>query len=219
MKFRWIVYVLTIGFILSCSNMKGSKNGHIILNENMLEAYQNFDKTLSLKRSPLLFDGGKSADNCNSYYDIFLKYNITETIHNQMVNSEYLICDALKIISESPGVSESINVSSMGNRLLSSLDLRTFPNSLNRIADENSHTLKSLFPHNVKANGAVAILDTEDWVITLEVVAVVYVNNNSTSDWVVQFSDESKSGNYRNYSSFVIHDSGKAEVLLAMPYP
>jgi len=47
----------------------------------------------------------------------------------------------------------------------------------------------------------------------------VYVNNNSTSDWVVQFSDESKSGNYRNYSSFVIHDSGKAEVLLAMPYP
>ncbi len=220
MKYRVTVSAFFIGLILSsCSNIKSHNNGPVILKESILEAYKNFDKTLILERSQLLFGEGKLANNCNSYFDIFEKYKISETIHNQMVKSEYLICDALKIISKSPKTSENINVSSIGNRLLSSLDLRTFPNSLNRVADEKSYTLKSLFPQNVEANDAVAILDIEDWTITLEVVAVARINDNVPGDWIVQFSDESKAGNYRSYATLVIYDPEKNNTLHAMPYP
>ncbi|HEX23223.1 MAG TPA: hypothetical protein ENH21_07315 [Chromatiales bacterium] len=221
MKYRGVVYVLVLGFMFSCANEKISNDndGGAILKESILAAYRDFGESFSMKRSPLLFVGGAVADSCESYFDTMLKYKISETIHNMQVKSEYLVCDALKIISESPDVSVNINTSSMGLDLLSKLDLRTFPNSLSRLVGENSYTLKSLFPENVEANGPVAIVDTDDWIITLEVVAVVQVNNNSIFDWVVQFSDESKSGNYRSYETLIIYDPERADILQAKLYP
>ncbi len=219
MKYRCIVYVLVLGFIFSCSNEKVPNDERAILKESILDAYKNFDESFSMKRSPLLFVGGGAADNCESYFDMALKYKISETIRNMQVKSEYLICDALKIISDSPNVPVSISTSSIGLKLLSGLDLRTFPNSLSRLVDESSYTLKSLFSKDAKANGSVAVVDTEDWVITLDVVAVVQVNSNSIFDWVVQFSDESKSGNYRSYETLIIYDPEGSDVLHAKLYP
>ncbi len=219
MKYRRIIYVLLLGFMFSCANEKTSNDERSILKESILDAYKNFDESFGMKRSPLLFVGGGVADNCESYFDMALKYKIPETIHNMQVKSEYLICDAIKIISESPNLPASISTSSIGLKLLSGLDLRTFPNSLSRLVGESSYTLESLFPKDAKANGSVAIVDTEDWIITLDVVAVVQVNSNSIFDWVVQFSDESKSGNYRSYETLIIYDPGSSDVLQAEPYP
>lgn len=219
MKYRRIIYVLVLGFMFSCANEKTSNNERLILKKSILDAYKNFDESFSMKRSPLLFVGGGAADNCKSYFDMALKYKISETVENMQVKSEYLICDALKIISDSPNVSATIRTSSIGLKVLSGLDLRTFPNSLSRLVDESTYTLKSLFPKDAKANGSIAIVDTEDWIITLDVVAVVQVNNNSIFDWVVQFSDESKSGNYRNYETLIIYDPERYDVLQAKLYP
>ncbi len=219
MKYRSMVYVLVLGFMFSCTNEKVSNDESAILKESILDAYRNFDESFSVERSSLFFVGGEAADSCESYFDMILKYKISETIHNMQVKSEYLACDALRIISESPGVPININASSMGLNLLSRLDLRTFPNSLSRLVDENSYTLKSLFSEHAEANGSVVIVDTDDWIIMLEVVAVVQINNNSVFDWVVQFSDESKSGNYRSYETLIIYDPEGSDVLQAKLYP
>ena len=219
MKYRSVAYVLALGFMFSCANEKIPNDGGSILAESILDAYRDFDESFSMKRSPLLFVGGEVADSCESYFDRMLKYTISEAIGNMQVKSEYLLCDALKIIWESPDVPTNVSTSSVGLRLLSSLDLRTFPNSLSRLVDENSYTLKSLFPKNIQSNGPVAIVDTDDWIITLEVVAVVQVNNNSVFDWIVQFSDESKSGNYRSYETLIIYDPERADILQAKLYP
>ncbi len=146
MKCRSVAYVLALGFMFSCANEKISNDGGSILAESILDAYRDFDESFSMKRSPLLFVGGGAADNCESYFDMALKYKISETIHNMQVKSEYLICDALKVISDSPNVPASIRTSSIGLKLLSGLDLRAFPNSLSRLVDESSYTLESLFP-------------------------------------------------------------------------
>ena len=47
----------------------------------------------------------------------------------------------------------------------------------------------------------------------MKVVAVANINDNLLQDWVVFLSDESKIGNYRNYSTLIIYDPEHTEVL------
>jgi len=54
-----------------------------------------------------LFEEGYLVDNCKTYFELTSEYDIDEEIHNQMVKIEYLICDAIKILSGSWGVAEN----------------------------------------------------------------------------------------------------------------
>ncbi|HBN22655.1 MAG TPA: hypothetical protein DD412_05400 [Holosporales bacterium] len=218
MKTIHIVCILCL-VLVSCTNMK-LQDAPYIPNEELAESYENFNDSFKKTRSSLSYIGGHIATDCQTYFDLTSMYEIDETIHNQSVKSEYLICDALNILSSSTGVPrENVNISSMGEALLIKLDLRSFSSSLYRASDENSHTLKSLYPQNTSSVGNIAELNAEDWTFTLEVVAVAKINDNSSPDWVIWVLDESKSGNYRGYSTLIIYDPERHESFKAIAYP
>ncbi len=207
-------YILT-----GCSNTNIQDLSYI-LNDSLLSSYQEIDDSLKYKRGQLLFNGEREANDCNSYYEMASKYRLEESIHNQLVKSEYLICDALKILSSSLGIStENIKILGMGGELLSRLDLRSFPSSLNRASNETSHTLKSLYPSKVSHTDNIAELQTEDWGFTMEVVALARINSNPYPDWIIWVSDESKSGNYRGYSTIILYDPEEQETFRATTFP
>lgn len=76
-----------------------------------------------------------------------------------------------------------------------------------------------LFPDNASANGYTATFDSDDWVITLHVVAVVDANGNADNDWVLHLADESKTGTYKNYQTLLIYDPLRSQVFKAHTYP
>ena len=62
----------------------GQKNKEVplILNAKLYHSYTNLNKTLALKRTPLLFSGGREADNCRIYDKLTLEKNIDESLYN-----------------------------------------------------------------------------------------------------------------------------------------
>jgi len=175
------------------------------LNQELLEAYRNFDDAYERRRSPILFEEGHLADNCKTYFELTSEYDIDEEIHNQMVKSEYLICDVIKILSGSSGVAENeVETSGLGTKLAEKLDLRTFASSLFRSSDEESYTIERLSLEYIFPRATSVTLETEDWTFTLEVVAIARINNNATPDWILWVLDESKSANYRGFSTLIL---------------
>lgn len=219
MKSIRLTLILILVILVSCTN-KNIHDSHFIPNKELSEAYKDFTNNFKKKRNTLLFIGGGIATNCQTYQDMATKYEIDETINNQITKSEYLICDALKILSTSSKISgENIGILNRGEELLSKLDLRSFPSSLNRASDENAYTLKSLYPQQAKYVGNVAELNIEDWSFILEVVAVTRINDNATLDWIVWVVDESKQGNYRGYSTLIVYDPENQDNFKAIKYP
>ncbi|GLQ30195.1 hypothetical protein [Litoribrevibacter albus] len=197
--------LLIVGFLLGCQNQVSGLEQNI-LDEQLLAAYSEFNESTQRSRSALLFDNDQQANTCESYWTLVKTHDLLETIENQLIKSEYLICDGLFILSEVELFPEVVDRTEIGAVLRSKLDLRSFPSSLKRLATEDSFTLASLFPEDTKFSGTNVVYDAEDWVYTLRVVAVLNINDNSDQDWLVQLSDEAKVGNYRSYSSFILYD-------------
>lgn len=219
MKLKSSLFYLCLCILAGCSNAN-VQNSPYLLNDQLSLSYQKTDDSLKYKRTKLLFSGNYEANDCNSYYDLASKYNLEESIHNQLVKSEYLICDALKILSESKGISDEKALRlDLGRELLSKLDIRSFPSSLSRAGSELSYTLKSLYPSQVSYIDNVAVFETQYWTFTMEVVALVRINDNSKTDWIVWVFDESKSGNYRGYSTIILYDPDEKEVFRAATSP
>jgi len=207
-------------FILAGCSSSNSQETQYILNDTLELSYKDIENSLNKNRSKLLFNNGKVVSNCNSYFLLNSKNDVDESIHNQQVKSEYLICDALDILSNSSWKgNEKINSLNLGEKLQSKLDLRTFPSSLNRSSSKETHTLKSMFPEQTKFSDSLVELQTEDWEFTIEVVALARINDNSFPDWILWVLDESKSGNYRSYSTLVIYDPENQKELKGIAYP
>jgi len=216
------IYILTLASLVllaSCSNTKLSKIGYA-LNQDLLVSYKNYDESLSRERSEIVFNDGHTAKNCTTYLNLVSQYDLNESIYNQSIKSEYLICDALKILSEvSVASDKNAHDLDLGEKLSTKLDLRSFPSSLFRVSDEKKHSLKSLYPEDVTYKGSIAILETEDWVFRLEVAGVAPINDNDVPDWIVWVTDEAKLGNYRSYTTYIIYDPSDQENYIATSYP
>ena len=208
--------ILFVFLLTSCA----SSNDHLkknIIDKSLLNAYIDYNKSIKKGRSVLLFEDEYSASNCSTYFELSGKKNILETINNQVVKSEYLVCDALKIISSSKIYSGNTDTTQVGIDLLTKLDFRSFPNSLARMAEDNSFTLHDILPDQSLSKSASVLYESDDWFFSLRVVAIVNINNNPWQDWIVFLSDESKSGNYRNYATLIIYDPENNETLKAEP--
>jgi len=218
MKYVVLYSFISIFYLTGCENIS-SNNNHNILNESLKSSYKDLENSLNKARSNLLFNNDEIANNCNSYSLFNSKYELDESNYNQQVKSEYLICDALEIlISSSSGPDNKATDLTYGEVLTSKLDVRTFPSSLIRVGTEEAYTLNSIFPEQIKASNNMVEVETQDWAFTLEVVASVNINDNSLSDLIVWVLDESKSGNYRGYSTLIIYDYKEQNQLKATAY-
>ena len=217
MKRRVAAIFLSAFFFVSCQSSVFRGGGGII-DPALLKAYRAIDESMNQKRSALMFEGGGSVVDCEAYLTVSVEKEIVESVSNQAVKSEYLVCDALRLLSQAKRFTGGFDASRMGVDLRNALDVRTFPNSLVRMADERSYTLAQLFPEQSYATGVAVVYDADDWFLGLKVVAVADINRNSILDWIVQLTDESTEGNYRNYATLVIYDPKAGEVLKAALY-
>lgn len=190
-----------------------------ILDETLRLSYLQQGKSKGELKSLLLFDNDKSANDCNSYLKLIKDHNPVESIDNQLVKSEYLLCDSLSALSQFEIYPEAVQLEIIGEKLLHNLDLRSFPNSFRRLTSNTSFTLNDLYPDLSSADSNTAVFESSDWVLTLTVAAVVNANDNTYQDWILQVADESKTGNYRNYATFIIYDIKSGSTLKAVSYP
>lgn len=219
MRRSHLVCVLCPLVVLACAGPAAS-SGPAIFDKDLAEAYAHVDQSFDENRSPLAFEGGGLATNCRSYLDKATKFRVDEAIDNQLIKSEYLVCDALKLLAGSSPAQDGKPARDTGGRaLLEKLDLRTFPSSQSILSDDKSHTLAALYPNRASASGNAVKLDTDDWSLTLEIVAVARLDDNDLDDWIVWLTDESKTGNYRNYQTLVIYDPAGRNKLGAVAYP
>lgn len=214
MKIYIIIYI-SITFLFTSCTSPDEYFKQSIIDKDLRAAYINHDNSIKQERSSLLFVGDSSATNCDSYLELFARNYLLETVDNQMVKSEYLVCDALKILASSEIYAGNIDAAKIGSDLLNKLDIRSFPSSLARTAENSSFTLNNIFPNQSFSKLSSAIYESDDWFFSVKVVAVSNINDNLLQDWILFLSDESKVGNYRGYSTLIIYDPEHSEVLKA----
>lgn len=216
MRLFGMILLGSLTVLASCQANAGRVN--YILNQKLANSHQQYEETMKADRSAISFSMNQTAQNCSTYLALVESNKLDESVHNQLAKSEYLVCDVLGILSAKRVKYEAYGTL-FGKSLAQKLDLRSFPSSLYRVCDENKHTLRALFPDEIKTSDNRLDFETDDWNFTLEVVGVAHVNDNDQPDWIVWVADESKFSNYRSYSTIVIFDPKNKNKYLANPYP
>ena len=185
-------------------------------NSEVIKALQQRQETLKQKRTALQFHSGSSAQTCEEYLRLSATETLKEDVANQLVKSEYLVCDVLALVGEQKLISGHPD-SDLGRMLAERVDLRSFPSSLHQMLDEKRFSLKQFDAKAVKTEATAARYETKDWHYRLELVATLDANNNGKADWVLWLADEAKDGNYRQYQTLVIYDVSVTGLLSAVP--
>ncbi len=188
-----------------------------LFNESLIADYQDLNRSLKKRRIEISFTSGESVNNCADYLAEIKKSNIFDGINNTIHHGEYLTCEALDLL-KSHNITTSKQKASYGERLSSTLDLRSFPSSMNQEAQVYGKVLKSLDPENLKISNYTLIRETDDWIYSIEVIAASDLNNDGTNDLILWLHDQSKNGNYHAYTTLVVPLYNNEEPLLAIPY-
>lgn len=175
-------------------------------------ALQDIKTALYTPKTPLTFDNGAAASNCAEYSNLLTNHAPEESVRNAEIRAEYLVCDAIRLISnESFLVTRHTLPATAARALLERLDLRSFPSSLHNRATDQSHTLKTLFMSGtVKTTRDSVAIETDEQFFSLQIAAVISrpASNGSTknrqSEWIVWVGDEMKSGNYKSYRTLIV---------------
>lgn len=215
-----VLLALTLSLSLfSCDSGKKDSFTTKVYNSNVASSLINSDKELSATRTELGFTSGRKVNHCADYIKEIANSKINEGVNNQLIKSEYLICDVLMLLVDKSYSIVKANNGSV-DLLAAKLDLRSFPSSLGPRLDDKSYTLKSVSGNKLIINEGHVIYNTEEWQYRIELIAVSDINNNKKDDWVLWFSDESKEGNYRGYQTLVIYDIySEEQVFSAKTYP
>lgn len=204
-------------FLMACQSQNESAVIGAVYNEEVMNALRKPQESYNKKRTPIIFDAGTTAQTCGEYLHLIAGEVIKEDVNNQMVKSEYLLCDMLAIVGDKKPDAGRQGVT-FGQTLAMRLDLRSFPSSLSQMLDEQKHSLNQLDEKAVKAESTAVIYETADWHYRLELVATLDVNNNGKADWVLWLADEAKSGNYRQYQTLIAYDVRVTDLISAVPY-
>lgn len=202
-----LLFLFGMAFLIGGCQLLGSgKKQATIYSAELYSAYSAVPQSLSIGRSDLIFKSGEVATDCNSYYQLSLAGRVDESVSNQQVRGEYLVCDALKILENTTlSAVDSVDVT-FGQALRSGLDLRSFPSSVRQLAEETKYSFEELFPAESDVLAETVRLSLEDWNLSVSVVATLDLNASGNADWVIWVVDESLDGNYRSYGTYVIYD-------------
>lgn len=216
MKKAFFCFILLIN-ILSCQSNQATDT-HNLLDPELALAFSSLKDTMGDAKRSLAFDNGKHANNCDSYLQLIKASQVSETVNNQITKGEYLICDEISALIQFALFPSAINKDLIGKDLINGLDLRSFPNSLYQSTSDEKFTLAHLYPNNVKAEQNSATFESDDWVMTFKVLAILDANNNNQPDWLLQIADESKMGNYRSYATLIAYDVKSGSTFKAAPF-
>lgn len=213
---RGLILVFVFGALLAaCQKQQAPVALGVVYNNELTNALQQ-PEVFKKKRTILEFTSGATGQTCEDYLQLTVSSTVKEEINNQMVKSEYLVCEALALIGDKQLTAADTNVA-FGQILATRLDLRSFPSSLFQMLDDQKYTLENL-DTKVKVATTSVTYETQEWHYRLELVATLDVNNNGKVDWVLWLADEAKPGNYRQYQTLVVYDVGNTGLLRATPF-
>ena len=190
-----------------------------IFDAKLAAAYKNYDKSIAEKKTPLLFESGKEVVNCAEYATEKKNSTVKSDFANMLYASEYLICDALKILKEADGKKNATGEQSAmnyGKEIYNRLDIGNLPSSLVEGVSKNPVFLKNkLTKSRPKVTKYRIESETPQWFFAVRTVAEVDCDGIGVKDLILQIVDEARTGNYRNYSTWLVMNAGKTGVLKA----
>lgn len=191
-----------------------------IFDANLARAYKDYDRSISAKRTPLLFESGAQIDNCADYAKEKKTSRVKDSFADMLYASEYLICDALEILKkadESKNTSGKQPAMNYGREIYNRLNVGNLPSSLIEGASETTVFLKdkltkrrpTVTKHRIES-------ETPLWFFAVEIVAEIDYDHNGKRDLILQIVDEARKGNYRSYSIWLVMNAGKTGTLTAI---
>lgn len=189
-----------------------------VIHPDLAIALQDVKKMLSTPRTPLAFDNGATAKNCAEYSNLLATSAPDESVRNAEVRAEYLVCDAVRLISSEPfqAVKRTLPTHA-AQALFEQLDLRSFPSSLRNGTDDQKHTLKTLLASaKVTMTDNAVEVETSEQFFSLHIVGVIRRSaaKGSTkthqNEWIVWAGDELKDGNYKSYRTLIVRPPSRA---------
>ena len=188
-----------------------------IFNKSLIADYQDVDKSLKKKRTEIRFTSGKIVNNCTDYLAEIKTSDIFDGINNTIHHSEYLVCEVFDLL-KSYSIMTSKQKISYGELLSSTLDLSSFPSSINQEAKVYGKVLQKLDPKNLKVGNYTITRETDGWTYNIEVIAASDLNNDGTNDLILWLHDQAKDGNYHVYSTLIVPLYNNEQLLSAIPY-
>ncbi|MEQ6340827.1 MAG: hypothetical protein M3A44_04030 [Gammaproteobacteria bacterium] len=217
MSMRLGIIVVSLSLMISgCDRQENVQTDVLIYNPSVKQAWQSFNVEMAKKRPPLQFDSGKVVGDCIAYLKESRHASISEGVNNQAMAGGYLICPTLSSIQAAkPAAHVFSREKRLGKVLFDRLDVLSFPSSFNQRADAQHNTPRLLSDISWKVGQYSITSDSEDWRISIEVVAELDVNGNGIPDLLLWFLDEAKDGNYKIYRVLEILDAKREGLLKA----
>ncbi len=218
MTLKAIALIALVFIISGCGKYSVNNTADAyIYNKSLIVDYQNLDISLKKKRIGIMFTSGKNINNCTDYLTEIKKSDISDGINNTIHHSEYLTCETLDLLMSHNTITSTQKIP-YGDLLSSSLDLSSFPSSINQESQVYGKTLQKLDPKNLKISNYTVTRETDDWIYTIEVIAASDLNNDGTNDLILWLYDQAKNGNYHTYTTLIVPIYNNEELLLAIPY-
>jgi hypothetical protein len=214
---RYLVLFLSSLCFITCVDAHAEA---FIFNRQLIRSYQHLHKTLRTPRPALRFESGRLAHTCLEYFEGKKVSTIAESVDNQIVMQDYLICDSVLLLKQAHVKRFSRHQPhSYGKDLLQRLDLTSFPSSLRQSLDDKHVVLGKQANMPAKAVQFAAISDTDDWLFKLEVVAEFDMDGDGEQDWLLWMTDSAKKGNYRSYGVLIVRAPYRNALLRAEIVP
>lgn len=187
-----------------------------IFNEDLRQAFDTLDRTMSEPRSPLALPSGATISNCREY----LQHtgSLDRTHPDQMLALQaYVICDSLALLQNARPVSSA--PIDAGQALATRLDFRTFPSSRGPRTSDQMFLFETLVDGALVIEPNAAMLDSEEWYLRLERVAAADFDGNGSEDWLIWIADDSHVGTYQAFHALLVHDVTGTGTMAAVPIP
>jgi hypothetical protein len=193
-----------------CSDGRGSGAPPEIFSPDLASAFRSYERTMSEPRTPLRFESGRMVRDCREYLAVPAEDELDGTMYNRSMSAEYVVCDALELLRGARPVPPARRPPSFyTSALIERLELTSFVSSLRPQLDQDPSVLSAVSGLEPKAKGYSVISDTDDWYYEFEVAARADFTGDGREDWLVRFSDMSREGTYRAFSTLVVTDAGR----------
>lgn len=185
-----------------------------IFNEDLRQAFENPDRTMSEPRSPLALPSGAAISTCREYLQHTGRLDRDHP--NQMrALQDYVICDSVALLQHTrPVPAATIDA---GQALATRLDFRTFPSSRGPRTSEQAFLFEALADDALVIEPNAAMLDSEDWYLRLERVASADFDGDGHEDWLVWIADDSHVGTYQSFQALLIYNVTEAGTMAGEP--
>lgn len=174
-----------------------------IFDEDLRQAFENFERTMLEPRSPLALGSGSTISTCRDYLQHSAR--IDRSAPNQMhALQEYVVCDSVALLQRAHPVPETrIDA---GTAIATRLDFRTFPSSRGPRTSDDAFSFQTLVDAPLAIETNAAMLDSDEWYLRIERVAAADFDGNGQEDWLLWVGDDSHVGTYQTFHALLIQN-------------